>query len=180
VAVVFATQSLADIETSAIAPAIIESCLTRIFLPNARAAEPQSAAVYRRFGLNGRQIGIIARATPKRDYYLQSAGGSRLFELGLGPIGLALCAAASPSDQKLIDEIVGKGPAGRFAQAFLEAKHLGWAANLLDEVVSREPDPNSSGPLPNPRPQADEDAKATAPDPVLLTELAERLSPYRA
>jgi len=32
--VVFATQSLADIETSAIAPAIIESCPTRIFLPN--------------------------------------------------------------------------------------------------------------------------------------------------
>src|SRR6266436_2737817 len=31
--VVFATQSLADIETSAIAPAIIESCPTRLFLP---------------------------------------------------------------------------------------------------------------------------------------------------
>src|SRR3546814_6151611 len=39
--VVFATQSLADIETSAIAPAIIESCPTRIFLPNDRALEPQ-------------------------------------------------------------------------------------------------------------------------------------------
>ena len=38
--VVFATQSLADIETSAIAPAIIESCPTRIFLPNERALEP--------------------------------------------------------------------------------------------------------------------------------------------
>jgi type IV secretion system protein VirB4 len=180
VAVVFATQSLADIETSAIAPAIIESCLTRIFLPNARAAEPQSAAVYRRFGLNDRQIGIIARATPKRHYYLQSAGGNRLFELGLGPIALALCAAASPSDQKLIDEIVGKGPAGRFAHDFLEAKHLGWAANLLDEAVSREPDPKGSGPMPLPRPATDEDAKATTPDPVLLSELAERLSPYRA
>jgi type IV secretion/conjugal transfer VirB4 family ATPase len=39
--VVFATQSLADIETSAIAPAIIESCPTRLFLPNERAIEPQ-------------------------------------------------------------------------------------------------------------------------------------------
>jgi type IV secretory pathway VirB4 component len=35
--VVFATQSLADIETSALAPAIIESCPTRLFLPNERA-----------------------------------------------------------------------------------------------------------------------------------------------
>ena len=39
--VVFATQSLADIEKSAIAPAIIESCPTRLFLPNERAIEPQ-------------------------------------------------------------------------------------------------------------------------------------------
>ena len=51
--VVFATQSLADIEGSAIAPAIIESSPTRLFLPNDRAIEPQIAAIYRRFGLNG-------------------------------------------------------------------------------------------------------------------------------
>ena len=59
VAVVFATQSLADIERSSIAPAIIESCPTRIFLPNDRAIEPQAAAVYERFGLN---------AAPDRDH----------------------------------------------------------------------------------------------------------------
>ena len=41
VAVVFATQSLADIATSSIAPAIIESCPTRIYLPNDRAIETQ-------------------------------------------------------------------------------------------------------------------------------------------
>ena len=59
--VVFATQSLADIDGSAIAPAIIESCPTRIFLPNERALEPQIAAIYRRFGLNDRQIEILSR-----------------------------------------------------------------------------------------------------------------------
>src|SRR5690606_10284755 len=58
--VVFATQSLADIEASAVAPAIIESCPSRIFLPNERAAEPQILSIYRRFGLNDRQIEIIA------------------------------------------------------------------------------------------------------------------------
>jgi type IV secretion system protein VirB4 len=93
--VVFATQSLADIETSPIAPAIVESCPTRIFLPNERAIEPQILSIYRRFGLNDRQIEIIARATPKRDYYCQSRRGNRLFELGLGPVALALCAASS-------------------------------------------------------------------------------------
>ena len=82
--VVFATQSLSDIDGSAIAPAIVESCPTRIFLPNERAIEPQITAIYQRFGLNDRQIEIIARATPKRDYYCQSRRGNRLFELGTG------------------------------------------------------------------------------------------------
>jgi type IV secretion system protein TrbE len=65
--VVFATQSLSDIDSSGIAPAIIESCQTRLLLPNERAIEPQITAIYRRFGLNDRQIEILARATPKRD-----------------------------------------------------------------------------------------------------------------
>lgn len=62
--VVFATQSLADIDGSKLAPAVIESCPTRILLPNDRAIEPQIMAIYRRFGLNDRQIEILARATP--------------------------------------------------------------------------------------------------------------------
>jgi len=57
-----------------IASAIIESCLSRIFLPNNRAMEPQQKEAYERFGLNKRQIGIISSATPKRDYYFQSHG----------------------------------------------------------------------------------------------------------
>ena len=85
--VIFATQSLSDIDTSAIAPAIIESCPTRLLLPNERAIEPQITAIYRRFGLNDRQIEILARATPKRDYYCQSRRGNRLFSLGLGEVG---------------------------------------------------------------------------------------------
>ena len=43
VAVVFATQSLADIARSSIAPALIESCPTRVFLPNPDAHTPQIA-----------------------------------------------------------------------------------------------------------------------------------------
>ena len=42
--------SLADIAGSSIAPAIIESCPSRIFLPNDRAIEPQAKAVYEASG----------------------------------------------------------------------------------------------------------------------------------
>ena len=137
VAVVFATQSLADIANSAIAPAIIESCPQRIFLPNERAIEPQSRAFYEQFGLNDRQIELVARAVPKRQYYLQSRRGNRLFELGLGPIALAFCGASSPVDQLLIDRILAEGRAD-FARRFLAARGLGWAANLLDADQTRE------------------------------------------
>ncbi|MFO1103667.1 MAG: conjugal transfer protein TrbE [Methylocystis sp.] len=136
--VVFATQSLADIETSPIAAAIIESCPTRLFLPNERALEPQILGVYRRFGLNDRQIEIIARATPKRDYYCQSRRGNRLFELGLGPLALALCAASSKTDQKLISELFAQTGRNGFTRAWLSSRGLAWAAELLPQNLDQE------------------------------------------
>ena len=102
-----------------IAPALIESCPTRIFLPNDRALEPQAQSVYERFGLNARQIEILSLAAPKRDYYAQTARGNRLFELGLGPVALALCGASSPEDQRLIDRCLADGDAAGFAARFL-------------------------------------------------------------
>ncbi|RIA46764.1 type IV secretion system protein VirB4 [Hephaestia caeni] len=129
--VIFATQSLADIDNSAIAPAIIESCLTRIFLPNERAIEPQIQAIYARFGLNTRQIEILSRATPKRDYYCQSRRGNRLFELGLGEVALAFAAASSRTDQAAIADIVDTHGPDSFAAEWLRHRDCEWAVELL-------------------------------------------------
>ncbi|MCC0008952.1 MAG: conjugal transfer protein TrbE [Hyphomicrobiaceae bacterium] len=129
--VIFATQSLSDIDNSSIAPAIIESCPTRLLLPNERAIEPQITAIYRRFGLNDRQIEILARATPKRDYYCQSRRGNRLFELGLSEVGLALCAASAKSDQTLIANLVAEHGRDGFLAAWLRARDVGWAVDLI-------------------------------------------------
>src|SRR5690606_17043919 len=134
--VIFATQSLADIEGSAIAPAIIESCPTRIFLPNERAIEPQILAIYRRFGLNDRQIEILARAMPKRDYYCQSASGNRLFELGLGEVALAFTATSSKTDQLKISELVDNHGTDNFADIWLRHRRRDWAADLLPVVIT--------------------------------------------
>ena len=143
--VVFATQSLADIETSSIAPAIIESCPTRIFLPNERAAEPQIARIYERFGLNARQIDILARATPKRDYYCQSRRGNRLFDLGLGDVALAFAATSSRTDQRDIAELTARHGRQGFASAWLRHRGLGWAADLIAAATPTEP---AGDPLP--------------------------------
>jgi len=132
--VIFATQSLSDIDGSAIAPSIIESCPTRLFLPNERAIEPQITAIYRRFGLNDRQIEILARATPKRDYYCQSRRGNRLFELGLGAVALAFTAASAKSDQAAIAKIFAEHGRDGFIAAWLTHRGVGWAADLIPNV----------------------------------------------
>lgn len=133
--VVFATQSLADIDGSAIAPSIIESCPTRVLLPNDRAIEPQITAIYRRFGLNDRQIEIIARATPKRDYYCQSRRGNRLFELGLGEVALAFAAASSKTDQALIERVLAEHGSEGFVTGWLQAHDIGWACDLIPQLA---------------------------------------------
>ncbi|WP_421699757.1 conjugal transfer protein TrbE [Ancylobacter sp.] len=138
--VIFATQSLSDIDGSAIAPAIIESCPTRLLLPNDRAIEPQITAIYRRFGLNDRQIEILARATPKRDYYCQSRRGNRLFELGLSDVALALCAASSKTDQQAIDKIFAEHGRNGFLEAWLRHRDLDWAADLVPNLTNLMPD----------------------------------------
>jgi type IV secretion/conjugal transfer VirB4 family ATPase len=144
--VVFATQSLSDIDGSAIAPAIIESCPTRLLLPNERAIEPQITAIYRRFGLNDRQIEILARATPKRDYYCQSRRGNRLFELGLSEVGLALCAASSKSDQTAIAGIHAEHGSEAFLEAWLRHRGVDWAADLIPDLTNLADPPELTEP----------------------------------
>ncbi len=138
--VIFATQSLSDIDASPLAPVLIESCHTRLLLPNERAIEPQISAVYRRFGLNDRQIDILARATPKRDYYCQSRRGNRLFELGLSDVALALCAASAKSDQPAITALHAEHGRQDFLAAWLRHRGLGWAADLVPDLVPEEND----------------------------------------
>ncbi len=122
VAVVFATQSLDDVAASSIAASLIESCPTQVFLPNPRALEPASAELYRGFGLNRRQLELIAFAAPRRSYYWRQPRGRRLFDLKLSGVALALCAAASPDDQALIDQVLARGDGQAFAREFLKAK----------------------------------------------------------
>ncbi len=139
VSVIFATQSLADIKGSSIAPAIIESCASRIFLPNPQATEPQIRTIYEGFGLNSRQIEIVATAQPKRDYYYQSRLGNRLFDLDLGPATLAFAGASTTQDQRDIDRILPDAGVPGFADAWLRHRGLDWAADLLPEFPGFAP-----------------------------------------
>jgi type IV secretion system protein VirB4 len=146
VAVVFASQELADVEASPIASTIIEACLTRIFLPNDRAREPHSRAFYERLGLNNRQVALIANATPKRDYYLVGRDGCRLFELGLGPATLAFVGASRPEDHTLMDRVLADVGEQSFAAAWLEARGLRDAARAVRRFESQAKPQSVSAP----------------------------------
>ena len=110
-AVVMATQSLSDAHKSNILDVLLESCPTRIYLPNDEAETSGSANVpgprdfYEAMGLNEQQIGIIRHAVRKRHYYLVQPEGRRLFELNLGPVALAFSGATSPDDVREINRM---------------------------------------------------------------------------
>lgn len=103
-AVVLATQSLSDASKSGILDVLNESCLTKIYLPNRFAREEDASELYRRMGLNARQIEILATAIPKRQYYYTSPYGRRLFELALDPLTLSFVAVSDPDTLTLMRE----------------------------------------------------------------------------
>lgn len=107
--VLMATQSLSDAANSGILDVIVESTATKIFLPNAHARDEETSALYKRMGLNARQIDILATAIPKREYYYTSESGRRLYDLALGPLALSFVGA---SDKESVAHIKA-----------LEAKH---------------------------------------------------------
>ena len=100
--VVLATQSISDAERSGIIDVLKESCPTKICLPNGAAREPGTREFYERIGFNERQIEIVATAMPKRDYYVVSAMGRRLFDMALGPVALSFVGASGKEDLKRI------------------------------------------------------------------------------
>ena len=121
-AVVMATQSLSDAVRSGLFDVLIESCPTKILLPNAEAHKSGTGEVlgprdiYALFGLNDAEIDIVAGAIPKRDYYYSSPVGRRLFELNLGPIARAFTAVSAREDVARIKALIAaKGEAWPFA-----------------------------------------------------------------
>ncbi len=105
-AVVLATQSIADVVNSTIRDAVFESCPTKILLANPDARGEQLGAFYRNFlQLNDRQLNLLAHMVRKREYYILSPDGKRVFNLGLGPVALAFVGASSGEELAKVEEL---------------------------------------------------------------------------
>ena len=105
---IFISQELSDLFRSGREETILNSCPTRILLPNPNARDPENAGYYRRIGLNDRQLELMAQATPKRDYYAVCPSGRRFFDLDPGPAARALVGASRPEDIRRARELIGE------------------------------------------------------------------------
>ncbi|MDR2744441.1 MAG: conjugal transfer protein TrbE [Desulfovibrio sp.] len=101
-AVVLATQNLSDARRSGIFDVLVDSCPTKILLPNHEARNETQYELYKGLDLNDRQIEIVATSVPKRDYYVMSSEGRRLVQLALGPKTLAFVGV---SDKESVAEV---------------------------------------------------------------------------
>jgi type IV secretion system protein VirB4 len=139
-AVVLATQSLSEIANSPHRDVLLESCPTKLYLPNAEAKNPQTRELYHKFGLSDRQIDIIAEAAPKCDYYYVSPLGRRLFQFALGPAALAFIGAGSKEDVLVVRRMIAEHGEHWRAQ-WLRARGLGEWADYLDRFHPRTETP---------------------------------------
>ncbi|TAU79640.1 VirB4 family type IV secretion/conjugal transfer ATPase (plasmid) [Rhizobium leguminosarum] len=132
-AVLLATQSISDAERSGIIDVLKESCPTKICLPNGAAREAGTRDFYERIGFNERQIEIVATAIPKREYYVASPEGRRLFDMALGPLTLSFVGASSKDDLKHIRALHHEhGP--EWPLHWLQKRGIKDAASLLEDA----------------------------------------------
>ena len=133
VAVIFASQSLADAIDTPLMPLLLESCQTKILLPNKEALNPSISAMYKKIGLNEAQINMIAEAIGKKEYFYHSSVGVRLFDLALGELALAICCNAGQETSNQCDAIISRYGKDNFLYHWLKLKKLDWAAEILPE-----------------------------------------------
>jgi type IV secretion system protein TrbE len=128
----FATQSLMDSDNSVIGDVLFQECLTKIYLANPAAHSPRARTWYERWGLNERQIDLIANATPKRHYYFAQGRNHRLYDLAAGPVQVALCSGPEVEERPIVRKLYQEHPQDFAAQWLRHHRNLGWAADALE------------------------------------------------
>jgi len=82
--VYMATQSLTEIAESEKFSLLLDSIPNRVYLPNPNATETQRDLYMKKFGLNSRQLQIIANARPRQEYYFAREGAGHIVSCSLG------------------------------------------------------------------------------------------------
>jgi len=136
--VVLATQTISDIYNSPIRDVVLESCPTRILLPNTEAMNPASRQFYDHLGLNDREIEMVQRSEPKREYYCISPLGRRMISLGLGKVALSFVGVNGADQRKVAERLMEEYP-NRWQSEWLKARGLAdWAGYYAELELEKE------------------------------------------
>lgn len=133
-AVLMDTQRLADAVKSNIMDLLIDSCPTKLYLPNDNAwqkgtpEQPGPLDLYRMMGLNDNQVSIIQGARRKSDVYWTSPLGCRLTAIDLGAMQLAIVGATGEPDVKEVQAFVREYGEGEWVWAYLKHKGVDYAS----------------------------------------------------
>lgn len=130
--VLLATQSISDAVNSGILDVLLESTATKIYLPNPEANTEETYKLYKKMGLNDREIAMISKARKKREYYLVSENGRRMFEFALGPIALAFVGVSDKEQLATVEKMVAEHGES-WPEVWL--KHNGISTELLSDVA---------------------------------------------
>jgi len=142
--VVFVTQNLSDVFNSPLCDPILESCKTKVLLPNVE-AERATRDFYRKVGMTDHQIARLAQATPKRHYWFNASDGCGMIDLALTPEELAVVGAGSADDIALTRLLQARYPDTWPAEVFrlrdLDGTAQRWASlssNIRNDATRRE------------------------------------------
>jgi type IV secretion system protein VirB4 len=136
VSIHFASQEIADTTKSDQASTLINECLTKVFLANHEVTGENIRRYYRDLGLREDEIDLIARMTRKRDYYVRSSLGSRVFDLDLysTPVGKSVCGSSSDADHAKADRVLAHYGRERFFEGWLEVNGFREEAEELRRI----------------------------------------------
>lgn len=113
-AVVMATQSLSDAYSSGLLDVLLESCPTKILLPNPEADKEGTDNIvgpkdfYKALGLNDTEISLLKNGVKKRDYYFMQPAGKRMCQLGLDKTMLSFLAINYKTDAPVISSLINE------------------------------------------------------------------------
>ena len=149
-AVILATQALQDIVNSDIGAAILDSCPTKILLPNAQIESKEMKQLYQgNLQLNDTEISILASARPKRDYFYVSPLGRRLFNLSLQGVQLSFVGASGRDDLRRIEELI-KDHGKRWPKFWLDERMPNLKLGNYWEMLEKEKADNGGYLISNP------------------------------
>lgn len=135
--VCFVTQDLTDFLNLPQATLILNSCRSKIYLPNSEAETDYNMELYLRMGLSKEEIHVLAQATIREEYLLKTAEGTMKFRTDFSPAELAFYGVPTPQLERVKGLYQQHGEI--WPGKWLAEKGLGTAAfnwnQLANEIV---------------------------------------------